>query len=170
VAEDVKAVQAQLGGRRPWVDLGSIDAPLERIRAHYRLRRGKLLEDQETRAEAVRARLRQRAGFEKLSDDETHQVFRPIGQALARSSPEAIAPTLYELRMDFLQRLGKAAEDAEATLDELVSAKDQKPVVRVELNLRGREVTNTDELGRVLDEIRERVTQQLERGHKVRLG
>ncbi|NVJ19969.1 BREX system P-loop protein BrxC [Myxococcus sp. AM011] len=170
VAEDVKAVEAQLGGRRPWVDLGSIDAPLERIRAHYRLRRGTLLEDQEKRAEAVRARLRQRAGFEKLNDDETHQVFRPIGQSLARSSPEAIAPTLYELRMDFLQRLDKAAEDAEATLDELVSAKDQKPVVRVELNLRGREVADTDELGRVLDEIRERVTQQLERGHKVRLG
>jgi hypothetical protein len=170
VAEDIQAVDAQLKGRRPWVDLGAIDAPLERIRAHYRLRRGQLLEDQERRAEAVRARLRQRAGFEKLDDDESHQVFRPIGQALAGSSPEAIAPTLYELRMDFLQRLGKATEDAEAILDELVSAKDQKPVARVELQLRGREIEDADDLERLISEIRDRVSQQLQRGHKVRLG
>lgn len=170
VEEDIKAVEAQLDGRRPWVDLGAIDAALERIRAQYRLRRGQLLEEQEKRAEAVRARLRQRTGFEKLTDDETHQVFRPIGQALAQSSPNATAPTLYELRMDFLQRLEKATEDADAILDELISAKDRKPVVRVELNLRGREISNADELKRVLDEIRDRVTQQLERGQKVRLG
>lgn len=170
VEEDIKAVEAQLKGRRPWVDMGSIDVSLEHLRAHYRQRRGQLLEDQEKQAEAVRARLRQRTGFEKLGNDERHQVFRPIGQALARSSPDATAPSLYELRMDFLQQLEKAAEEAEALLDELVSAKDQKPVVRVELNLRGREVTNTDELRRVLDEIRDRVIQQLERGHKVRLG
>ncbi|QDE82498.1 BREX system P-loop protein BrxC [Myxococcus xanthus] len=168
--EDVRAVEAHLGGWRPWVDLGSIDAPLERIRTHYRQRRGQLLEDQERRAEAVRARLRQQAGFEKLSDDETHQVFRPIGRALAQTSPDAIAPTLYELRMDFHQRLEKATEEAESTLDELISARDTKPVARVELQMRGREISSPEELERVLEEIRDRVTQQLARGHKVRLG
>jgi hypothetical protein len=97
-------------------------------------------------------------------------VFKPIAMALSTSGADAVAPTLLDVRDGFVARLQQATAEAEGLLDELISAKDKKPVVRVDLNLRGREISTADDLKRVVTEVEERVTQQLELGHKVRLG
>ncbi len=169
VAQDGQTLEAQLNARRPWIGLSTVDEATERIRSHYRTRRQKLLEDQENGAEQVRAKLRRSPGFEKLTPDEVHEVFRPIGRALTQTSAEDVAPTLTELRVEFLDRLNRAAEEAETRLDELVEQKDQTPVVNVELNLRGREISRPEELETVIGELRERVGAQLALGNKVRL-
>ncbi len=169
VTEDGKALEAHLNARRPWVDLGAVAGAIEHIREHYRTRRQQLLEEQEDRAEQERARLRRSPGFEKLTPDEVHEVFRPIGRALTQTTADDVAPGLTELRVEFLDRLNRAAEEAENRLDELIEAKDQKPVVNVELNLRGREISRPEELEAVIDELRERVGAQLALGKKVRL-
>ncbi|ATB47183.1 BREX system P-loop protein BrxC [Corallococcus macrosporus] len=169
MAEDVALLEAQLNARRPWNDINTIEPALQRIREHYRVRRQQLLRDQETSAETARAQLRQRPGFERLTPNEVHQVFRPIGLALTQSTPEDVAPPLHELRLEFADKLRKAAEEAESILDKLIAGKDEKPVVRVELNLRGREITTRGDLERVLRELSDRIGEQLDRGNKVRL-
>jgi len=170
VDEDVKSLDAQLKHRRPWQDIAALQPALARITAHYQERRLRLLQAQEASAEAARNALRQRAGFEKLSPDEVHRVFRPIGLALTQTTAGAVAPPLHELRLEFEDKLRRGAEEAAGVLDELIAAKDQRPVVRVDTNLRGREVATRNELKSVLSELEERVGEQIDRGHKVRLS
>ena len=81
-----------------------------------------------------------------------------------------MAPPLHELRLEFADKLRKAAEEAESTLDELIAGKDEKPIVRVEVQLRGREINNRGDLERVLRELSDRIGEQLDRGNKVRLS
>ncbi|MDQ3263395.1 MAG: BREX system P-loop protein BrxC [Myxococcota bacterium] len=169
VSEAVKRLDAQLNDRRPWMDLAAVEPALDEVRAHYRARREQLLTDQEQQAEQVRAGLRRRQGFERLTPDEVHQVFRPLGQALAQTPADAIAPTLLELRGEFKDRLERATAEAEEKLDELISARDEKPVVQVELNLRGKEISDEQELETVFSELRHRVGEHLKLGKKVRL-
>lgn len=169
VEADVTSLLAQLQSRRPWQDIGALKPALERIVAHYQERRLRLLQEQETRAETARNQLRARPGFMKLTDDETHQVFRPIALALTQTTAAAVAPPLHELQLEFEDKLRRGAEEATGILDELLSAKDKKPVTRIETNLRGREVSTRAELTTVLKELEERVGEQLDQGRKVRL-
>ncbi len=170
VVDQGKQLEAQLDLRRPWVEVASVIPAVEAIRTLYQTRRQQLLGQQEQQAEAVRGRLRLRPGVERLTHEELHQVFKPIAMALSGSGADAVAPPLLDLRDGFIARLQQATTEAESLLDDLISSKDNKPFVRVDLNLRGREIANSDDLKRVVKELEERVTEQLELGHKVRLA
>lgn len=170
VEEDITSLVTQLKHRRPWQDIGALKPALERIIAHYQERRLRLLQAQETSAEAARNRLRARPGFVKLTDDETHRVFRPIALALTQTTAAAVAPPLHELQLEFEDKLRRGAEEATALFDDLLSAKDQRPVTRIDTNLHGRELTTRAELTSVLKELEERVGEQLDLGRKVRLS
>lgn len=170
VGAELEQLNAQLDSPQPWRDIASVSGSLDRIVAEYAARRGELLNQQELLCEQAKDQLRRREGFARLSDEEAHRVLRPISSALTATTPEAVAPSLHELKVDFEAALRRGIDDAGALLDELLAAKDTRPVVRVELNLRNREVSTRTELDTVLDEVRERVGEQLDKGHKVRLG
>lgn len=170
VEEDVTSLLAQLNHRRPWQDIGALKPAQERIVAHYQERRLRLLQAQETRAEAARNLLRDRPGFVKLSDDEVHRVFRPIALALTQTTAAAVAPPLHELQLEFEDKLRRGAEEATALFDDLLAAKDQRPVTRIDTNLNGRELSTRAELTGVLKELEERIGEQLDLGRKVRLS
>ncbi len=170
VEEDVTSLIRQLGHRRPWQDIGAMKPALERIVAHYQERRLRLLQAQETSAETARNRLRSRSGFVKLTDDETHRVFRPIALALTQTTADAVAPPLHELQLEFEDKLRRGVEGATALFDDLLSAKDQRPVTRIDTNLHGRELSTRAELTSVLKELEERIGEQIDLGRKVRLS
>lgn len=170
IEAELEQLNAQLGSPQPWRDIASVSGVLERIVAEYVARRGELLNQQERLSEAAKDLLRKREGFVRLTEEEAHRVLRPISAALTATTPEAVAPSLHELRVDFEAALHRGVDEAGALLDELLAAKDTKPVVRVELHLRNREVSTRAELDTVLDEVRVRVGEQLDKGHKVRLG
>jgi len=170
VTVELEQLKQQLQSPQPWRDIASLAGALQRIEAEYSTRRSEVLNLQEVMSEHAKDQLRRREGFVRLTEEEAHRVLRPITAALRSTTPEAVAPSLHELRVDFEAALRRAVDDASALLDELLAAKDDKPVVRVELNLRNREVATRAELDTVLDEVRTRVGEQLDKGHKVRLG
>ena len=64
---------------------------------------------------------------------------------------------------------GRAEEEANDRLDQLLS-EDEKPlIVKIDLSLRNREVSNEAELDALLDEIRKRLLKQIESGARIRL-
>lgn len=163
-------LRTQLSHLRPWRDIASVAGAQQRVIEHYQARRSQLLSQQEAAAERVRDGLKRRPGFERLSADEAHRVLRPVSAALTTTSVDAVAPPLSELRLVFDERLRRGAEEASALFDELVSAKDERPVTRVDLQLRGRELTTRAELESLVEEVRTRVGEALDRGQKVRLS
>jgi hypothetical protein len=182
-AGEVGEVQAEadrlveeLGAARPWRAAAALTAAADRIRQRYvEIRRG-LLATQGTEAEAAQSRVKIRSGFERLSPDETQRVLRPIKEAIQDTSPEAVAPTLVELRDRFPRRLAEGEERANDTLDDLLSraasvttTKKRAPIVKVETRLAGREIESPEQLDAALAEVRERVVAQLDRGARVRL-
>jgi hypothetical protein len=129
-----------------------------------------LLTHQEAAAERVRDGLKRRPGFERLSADEVHQVLRHVSAALTSTSVDAVAPPLSELRLAFDERLRRAADEASALLDDLLVAKDERPMTRIDLHLRGREITTRAELDSLVEEVRSRIGEAIDRGQKVRLS
>jgi hypothetical protein len=106
----------------------------------------------------------------KLSDDEVHRVFRPIALALTQTTAAAVAPPLHELQLEFEDKLRRGAEEATVLFDDLLAAKDKRPVTRIDTNLHGRELSTRSELTSVLKELEERVGEQIDLGRKVRLS
>jgi hypothetical protein len=170
IQTEAAQLRTQLGHLRPWRDIASVRDAQQRIVEHYQARRAQLLAKQEAAAERVRDGLKRRPGFERLSADEVHQVLRPVSAALTSTSADAVAPPLNELGLVFEERLRRAGEDASAALDELLAGKDERPMTRIDLHLRGREVTTRAELDSLVDEVRSRIGEALDRGEKVRLS
>jgi hypothetical protein len=111
-----------------------------------------------------------RDGFARLTADEAHAVLRPVNESLGRGSPDATYPTLVEVRDTFATRLRDAEERANVLLDELLSKQQtEKPVVKLESRIAGREIANEAQLRALLAEIEERVMAQLKSGARVRL-
>jgi hypothetical protein len=160
-------IDQQLSGPRPWQELGSIAAALETVRALYREERTRLLQEQEGLAEQARLRLKGREGFSTLSADPAHKVLRPLHEAVTNTTEDAIAPSLLELRAPFLARLVKAEAEANDTLDELLSEKEL--IVKVNLQLSGRELTSAAEVDALCDELRERLMAKLQGDKKLRV-
>jgi hypothetical protein len=167
---DVEALTLQLAAERPWRALASLEPHLTRIRDRYREVRRHLLNKQNAEAEAARARVKTRAGFELLTPDESHRVLRPIAEAQVDTTPDAIAPTLTEVQGRFSGRILQAEEQANERLDEVISTKNQKPVVKVDPQLKGREVANREQLRALFRELEDRIGPQLDQGIRVRLG
>lgn len=168
--QDGDALAAQLSADRPWRGLAGLDGAITRIRERYREVRKNLLNRQNSDAEAARARVKTRAGFELLTPDESHRALRPIADALVDTTAEAVAPTLAEVQGRFAGRIALAEEQANERLDELISEKNQKPVVKVDAQLRGREVQSREQLRAIFRELEDRIGPQLDQGIRVRLG
>lgn len=166
---DAEAVEKQLRYDRPWRDARSVATQVSAIRELYVEKRRALLNRQNAEAEAVRKRVKTRPNFEKLDADQAHQVLRPIAEALVDTSPEAVSPTLVELRDRFPTRLAEAEDRANERLDEVLSAGTTAPVVRVDAQVRGREIASRQQLDALLRELEERIGPMVADGKRVRL-
>lgn len=165
---EAQAIAAQLGSERPWRDVQSLQPALARVRERYVELRRLLLNQHHADAEAGRGRVQTRAGFERLSADQAHEVLRPFAEALFDTTAEAVAPTLAELRDRFPGRLARAEELANDRLEEKLANLGDR-VARVETHLRGRELASREQLRSLLTELEERIGPHLDQGKRVRL-
>ncbi|MCA9627282.1 MAG: BREX system P-loop protein BrxC [Myxococcales bacterium] len=168
--EAAEQVANQLSADRPWRDIQQLQPSLDLVRERYVEYRKALLNKQNAEAEAVRTRIKTRPGFAQLDADQSHGVLRPIAEAMVDTTPEAIAPTLAEVRDRFRSRIDRAEELANDRLDdELSKTDDAQVVVKVESGLRGREVQSREQLKAAFDELEERIGPLLDRGARVRI-
>lgn len=170
VAHEAAArISDQLRSTRPWVDVQGIQPDLDGVRATYVQERTDLLGWQEQQAEQLRAKIRTRPGFSTLSADKGHNVLRYINSAISDTTPEAIAPALRELKDPFLMRLQVAEGEANRKLDEYLNSGSESMIVPMDLALENREIRSEAEVDALLEEIRERLVQQLRSGQRIRL-
>jgi hypothetical protein len=170
IETEAQKLDEELAQPRPWRAVGSLAAMADGIRSHYLQLRRALWSELGRQSDLAAARVKARDGFARLAADEAHAVLRPINDALGAGSPDAIYPTLVEVRDTFATRLRDAEERANLLLDELLSRqKTEKPVVKVESRIAGREIANEAQLKALLTEIEERVMVQLKTGARVRL-
>ena len=167
--ESAERISEQLGSSRPWVDAVAVQPDLEVVCQAYREERTRLLEWQEQQAEQARARIRMRDGYSTLPSEKGHNVLRPINVSTNDTTAESIAPALRDLRDPFTVRLLAAEEQANRTLDEYLSGGSKPMIVPVDLSLHNREVKSEADVDALVEEIRERLLQQLRRGQRVRL-
>ncbi len=153
----LERVKAQLSGERPWRDIASIDADLEALRTAYTVERAERLRWQEQQVEQARAAVKGREGFATLSSEKSHQVLRPFSNATTSTSEEAVAPSLSALKAPFVVELGRAQEAANERLDEFLSEGDKPLIMKVSLDLRGRELSTEEDVLALLDEIEKKL-------------
>jgi hypothetical protein len=110
-----------------------------------------------------------RPGFAQLDADQAHRVLRPIAEIMVDTTPEAISPTLVEVRDGFASRIQHSEELANDRLDEELSKKTDSQVIKVETHLRGREVANREQLHAVFKELEDRIGPLLDQGARVRI-
>jgi len=169
LADTAARVRAQLEGEHPWRGIGGVDADLDALRAAYVDCRRAILGAQAEAAEAARQRIKARDGFATLPADKSHYVLRPISEALPTTDEAAVSPGLVELRDGFERALQRAVSDAGDRLDAVLSEGTRAPIRKVMIGLHDREIRDEAELERVLDELRQRVREQLQAGGRVRL-
>ncbi len=162
-------VTAQLKAERPWRDIGALDDDLAEIKNCYVTERQQLLQWQEQQAEAARARVKARDGFSPLTGEQSHRVLRPFAQAVTDTTAEAIAPTLVSLKDPFTLALRRAEDQANDLLDEILSEGEKPLIARVDLRLRNREVATEADVQALVDEIKNRLLEQVRAGARVRL-
>lgn len=164
----LEAAAARLGEQlqieTPWRNIEGVRAEVEAVEAAYLSAREAVMAELGEDADAARGELKRRDGFSVLSADDAHRVLRPIQQAVPETTPEAIAPTLQQLKDSFRLRLGEAIETAHATMDECAGPKVQT----VRLELTHKEIGTPEELEAVLETLRRRILPLLEQG-RVRL-
>jgi len=169
LAAATTGVQVQLESERPWRDIGAIDPDLDAIHRRYITERQGLLQWQEQQAEAARARIKARDGFSTLTGEQSHRVLRPLALAVTDTSAEAIAPPLALLKAPFALALREAEDLANDRLDEILSEGEKPLITRVDLRLRNREVASEADVEALVDEIRQRLLEQVHSGARVRL-
>jgi len=169
IAAATQRVAAHLQGERPWRGIAEIDADLAGIRAGYRSERLRLLQWQEKEAEAARGRVRARDGFSTLTAEQSSSVIRPFARAVTDTTDEAVAPPLVSLRDPFVVALQRAEDEANDLLDGILSEGDQPLVTRFDLHLRNREIATPEDVQALVDEIRQRLLEQLRANVRVRL-
>ena len=162
-------VTSQLESERPWRDIAGLKLDLEEIRAAYIAERQRLLQSQEQQAEGARSRVKGRDGFSTLTADQAHGVLRPLVQAVSATSAEAVAPALVDLKDPFLVRLRRAEDEANDTLDAILSEGERPLITPVDLGLHNRELTTEAEVEALVNEIRTRLLESIRAGARVRL-
>lgn len=166
---DAELMVNHLTGERPWREAKVLAPASERVRARYIEVRRALINRQNVDAEAARDRVKTRPGFAHLDNDQVHRVLRPIGEIMIETTAEALFPPLGELRDRFASRIQEAEERAHARLDEDLSKLQESQVVKVDTQIRGREIANRAQLEALLEELNERIGSRLDQGAKVRL-
>lgn len=169
LVEPAGAIRSQLASERPWREIASIQPAVEAVRAAYVEARRALLEQQDAKAGEVRQRIKARAGFERFSDDTKHLVLRKVGQALFDTTVDAIAPSLADLRDLFPGRLHRGEEEAYDAFDAALEAIEEAKVIKVKMELRGRELAGRDDLRKLLAEIEDTIGPKLDKGERVRI-
>jgi hypothetical protein len=169
VAEAAKSVSEQLSRATPWRDIAAVEPDLEAIRSAFFVERKHLLAWQEQHAEQARVRVKSRSGFSTLTGDQSHKVLRPLAKAVSDTTPEAVAPSLLELRDRFTLALQRAEDEANDILDGLLSEGDKPMIQTLDLGLRNREVVSEADIEALVEEIRARLLEQLRAGTRVRL-
>lgn len=169
VTQAASRVSTQLAAERPWLDIGAVDADLAEIRACYSAERQRLLQWQEQQTEAARGRVRARDGFSTLTADQAHSVLRAFTGAVTDTTVEAVAPPLIALADPFTIALQRAEDKANDLLDEILSAGNKPLIVPIDLQLRNREVATEADVQALVEEIRERLLEQVRTGTRVRL-
>jgi hypothetical protein len=165
-----QAITSQLQSDRPWKGIHEVRAAVAGARERYVEQRRSLLNKQNAEAEAALSRIKVRPGFSKLDADSAHRVLRPITEAMVDTTPEAVAPTLAEVRDRFRSRIGRAEEQANDRLDEELAKGDaENVVVKVDAGLRGREVQSREQLKAIFTELEERIGPHLDKGVRVRI-
>jgi hypothetical protein len=96
-------------------------------------------------------------------------VLRPIVLAMTSTTAEAVAPTPAALKDPFRLALQSAEEEANETLDQILSEGTRPLIVKVDLSLRNREITTEVEVNTLVEEIRRRLLEQVHAGARVRL-
>lgn len=167
--DDATVVTGHLAAERPWREASQLTPAISRVRARYIEVRRSLLNKQTAEAESARARVKIRPGFAQLDADHAHTVLRPIAEILVDTTAQAISPTLVEIRDRFASRIQAAEELANDRLDEELSKKPDKQVVKVETHLRGREVASREQLHTVFKELEDRIGPLLDQGARVRI-
>jgi len=166
---DANVLTSHLEGDRPWREARQLSPALDRIRDRYVEVRRALLNQQSVEVEALRSQVKVRPGFEQLDADQAYRVLRPLADVMMETTPEAVSPTLAEVRDRFASRLHPAEEQANDRLDEELSQKTDRQVMKVETHLRGREVANREQLQAVLKELEERIGPLVDQGIRVRI-
>lgn len=174
IETDADLVTNQLKSERPWSDAMPLGPALDRIKERYTEVRGGLLNRQNVEAQAALGRLKTRTGFARLDADQAHRVLRPITEALVDTTADAVSPTLVELRDGFVTRIQNGEETANDRLDEELSKLHAQgaadaPIVKIETNLRGREIGSREQLRAVLHELEDRLGPPLDEGKRVRI-
>jgi hypothetical protein len=169
VRSAAERIDTHLGGERPWREIASLAADLERVRTEYTAERKRLLQWQNQQCDHARATLRARPGFSTLTADQSHSVLRPIAEAMTNTSPDAVAPSLGSLKDPFLVALHRAESIANERLDEILSEGDKPVIRRVDLGLRNRELGREEDVRALIDEIEKHLLAALRDGVRVRL-
>jgi hypothetical protein len=113
--------------------------------------------------------VKRREGFSTLTGDQAHDVLRPFASVVVDTSPQAVAPTLVAIRDAFEVRLRRALDDANSTLDGILSA-GPRPMIRAhDLRLSGRELVTEADVEALVAEIREQLLEQVRAGSRIRL-
>ncbi|MBN2191668.1 MAG: BREX system P-loop protein BrxC, partial [Polyangiaceae bacterium] len=166
---DAAAIGEHFRSETPWRAIHEVSDACERVRERYvEIRKG-ILSHQSKEAERAQARVRVIPGFEALTADQAHRVLKPILDAPIDTSPEAVSPTLVVLRESFQSRIGPAEELARDRLDEERNRVTEQKIVKVETNLRGREVQSREQLHGLFRELEERIGPLLDQGDRVRI-
>ncbi len=167
--EAAKRISDQLQSSRPWVDAGALQPDMDKIREAYSAQRKRLLEWQEQQAEQSRGRIRMRDGYSTLSTEKSHNVLRPINDATTDTTVDAVAPVLRDLKDRFTVDLQEAEKVANKLLDDYLSGGTNPIIVPVDLSLQNRELKTKEDVEALVDEIRERLLEQLRTGQRIRL-
>ncbi len=170
VGAAVDRIEEQLASRCPWREIAAIAPDVAQVRAAYRKARGQLLAEQERNAQIARGMVKGRDGYATLSADQSHRVLRPLTVVLTVTADDAIAPPLRDLRDPFLVALERAREEANRILDDILNARDVKPVERVELGLHNRELATEADVEVLVGEVRERLIARIRAGARVRIA
>lgn len=169
VQAEIAALNSQLELDRPWLDIASLEPQLQVIESHYRTVRLSLLERQETQAESIRQKLKQRSGYVRLSEEKAIGVLRPVQEAIYDTTADALYPALLELKDSVIVRLQGAAEKANVYLDDALSTATDEQVITVPLNLSGREVGSPEEVEILVNQLRDRLLSQLDDQTNIRI-
>ncbi|MEX1361618.1 MAG: BREX system P-loop protein BrxC, partial [Nannocystaceae bacterium] len=164
-----REIAEQLRGRYPWRDIAGIEPQVEAIGVAYTDERRRLLQLQEQQAEAAREAVKCLPGFAALGDEDRYTVLRPITNALRESTEQQTAPTLAQLHDGLEARLVLARREAEERLHELQDASRGEVLVAVTIAVRHREIRSAQEVDEVVEDLRERLMEYVDKGQAVRL-
>ncbi|MBT9554535.1 MAG: BREX system P-loop protein BrxC [Myxococcales bacterium] len=168
VAESAARLRARLKSMQPWREIAALEPDLDAIRNAYADARRRLAEDHARRALEAREALKtQGQDFQHLDRDASHEVLRPIQEAVASVESEKLS--LLAMTRTFDERLTQAKDVAQDRLDQALERVHRTPTIRVATGLSGREFGSRAELDRALDELKARVGPLLDEGKRVRI-